>query len=181
MEVNFFSFFFLVSSVGVVSNVVTLVGIVRNFNIRVHVFLLLFLDALISALGCGASAVLHALVLVGGINAPDHAYCLVAFLTFLVPTNSGTVLCLLISSSRLFLTVKAAKNEKPSRTKVTFCSLTIFVVVVLTNLTYITINELLDVPYAIHIEACVSTDKEPRYHRHCNRLSPSNDPPNYIW
>ena len=161
MDLDFFSFFVVAGSLGVVFNVVTLVGIVRNFNIRVHVFLLLFLDSFISALGCLVSAVLHALAL-AGVYAPGHSYCLVALLTILVPPYCGSAICLLISCTRLFLSVKAAKNERPSKTRVTFCILAVFVVAVATNLTYIAVNELLDVPYAIHIEACDSRHKEPR-------------------
>jgi hypothetical protein len=45
----------------------------------------------------------------------NHTYCLVSLLTFLIPANFGTVLNLLISSVRLYLAGKAAKNEKPPR------------------------------------------------------------------
>lgn len=150
------------NSAGLIFNTVTLNGIIKSFNIRTHVFLLLFLDSLISTLGSAVSTRLHAMVL-ADLLPLNHTYCFIAFIAFLIPSNLGQLLNMMISTLRFYLTTKSAKNIQPSKSKVTFYSVAIFVSVALINISYITINEVLDIPYAIHIEACDVKDKEPRF------------------
>ena len=97
------------SSFGCLTNFATLVYILKSFDIRIHVFTLLLIDAIISIIWSLISVIMDALVL-GNIAMVDITYCTISFLSIWLPMFYGAVLTFKVAFLRYFLTIKAAKN-----------------------------------------------------------------------
>ncbi len=130
-----------------------------TFDIRVHVFTLLFVDACISALFCAISFLVD-LALIFEIIQYGSIYCNIAFVSYFYPTYFGVVITMLISAVRLFLAKKVFKNNRPSNFKVTFWALSYFGFTCVVNIIHVTVNMLLDIPFGKTIEGCAR--REPR-------------------
>ena len=94
---------------GLASNFSTLIYILRNFDVKVHVYTLLFIDALF----CTASALACLVVDVMAFSKTvefDRAYCNASILSLLLPVLYGSILTFMVALVRYVLSVKAAKN-----------------------------------------------------------------------
>ena len=94
---------------GVMSNGSTLLYILRNFNISIHVFALLFIDTLFSTACALLSMILDNLVRAEVLQ-QSFTYCTMSFLALYLPAYYGSVLTFLVAITRYILTIKSAKN-----------------------------------------------------------------------
>ena len=94
---------------GFLSNGSTLIYILRNFNISIHVFALLFIDTLISVASDLLSLILDVLVRAEVLQ-QGFTYCNMSFLALYLPMYYGTVLTFLVAVTRYILTKKSARN-----------------------------------------------------------------------
>jgi hypothetical protein len=130
------------------------------FN-RIHVFTLLFVDALMSTCGSGISLVTGHMILTGLLNR-SFSYCNISYLTLYLPSYYGSALTLLVAIIRYISAKRSALNIQLSKNKVTFRALFAFVILIITTMCYIAFNVTNDNPYAHVIEVCLHQDQEPR-------------------
>ena len=97
------------SSFGCLTNFVTLLYILKRFDIRVHVFTLLFIDAIFSLI-CSLISVTLDTLLMANIIKVNLLYCHISFLTVWLPMFYGDILTFKVAFLRYYLTIKAAKN-----------------------------------------------------------------------
>ena len=91
---------FVVSAfVGCVTNGLTSLHIFRTFEIRTHVFTLLFIDAAFSA-GCSSISAVTDLLLLAGVIEVSYAYCNLAFITIFYASYLGALNTLQVASVR---------------------------------------------------------------------------------
>ena len=111
--------FIVISATGIAFNVSTFCYILKNFDITVHVYSLLFIDSLISTFSSFASFSLE--VLIGnGLLSRSYNYCTLSFLSLFLPTYYGGVLTFLVACIRYTLAKKSAKNIQVSMSQSTF-------------------------------------------------------------
>ncbi len=120
----------------------------------VHVFALLFIDAITCMISCAISFSIDLALILDYIKY-GQAYCNVAFLAFFYPSYFGIFLTLLIAAVRYFLAKKVFKNNRPSNFKVTCWCLCLFGLLVVVNVVLISINLVLDLPIGKIAEDCV--------------------------
>ena len=142
-------------------NLVTLNFVFKSFNIKTHVFALLFLDSLNCSICAIISTITDAILLSGKLG-QNYALCSVSFFVSYLPNSFGSVLTLLIALTRYTLTLKSAKNIRPSNAKVTALGLGIFATAVVTIISFFVYHFKFDIPTAYYIEACAYYDEEPR-------------------
>ena len=136
------------------TNLTTLVYIATTFNIKTHVFTLLFLDSLNSTVCCMISTLLDSLLLAGQIQ-QNFPVCYLAILTFYLPTCFGPILTVLITLTRYILAKLSAKNIQPSNKKVSVIALALFTAFAAISLIVISIHAVLDLPLATSVEICI--------------------------
>ena len=161
MESTNFYFFIILGSFGVLSNLATLVYILMNFQIRTHVYSLLFIDSLISSIGAILLTSLDILVQSGLLNI-SYAYCSVTFFSMFLPVFYGGFLTFMVALIRYVLAMKSAKNIQVQNSAVSKRSLSSFSVLVLLTLCYSAYNIWFDIPFAVFVESCFSGKGEPR-------------------
>ena len=142
-------------------NLVTLQFVFKSFNIKTHVFALLFLDSLNCSICAIISTITDSILLSGKFD-QKYALCSVSFFVSYLPNSFGAALTLLIALTRYTLTLKAAKNIRPSNAKVTVLGLGIFATAVVTIISFFVYHFKFDIPTAYYIEACACYDEEPR-------------------
>jgi hypothetical protein len=142
---------------GLATNAFALIHVRRSFDISTHVFTLIFIDALVSTACCVLSSVVDVVSL--SVNV-DHtvAFCTFEFLASMLSSHLGASLTLLVASIRYVLTLKAAKNRQPSNFKVSLISITVFIVVAVSFLSYVIINAILDRPFSFLVETCTNSE-----------------------
>ena len=145
---------------GLLLNFSTLVHIVTNFNIKVHVYTLLFIDSLICMSASLVLIILDVLLIYGVWNNPFW-HCHAWFFTLLLPTYFGGILTFLVAAIRYILALKAAKNIHLSNKTVSCWSLSFFSFWILVAILFIWINIWMDIPIAMMIEACASSPQRP--------------------
>ena len=94
---------------GFISNGSTLLYILQNFNIFIHVFALLFIDTLFSTACALLSLILDVLVRAEVLK-HSFTYCTMSFLALYLPAFYGPVLTFLVAVTRYILTKKSARN-----------------------------------------------------------------------
>ena len=94
---------------GVMSNGSTLLYILRNFNISIHVFALLFIDTLFST-ACALLSMILDILVRAEVLQQSFTYCTMSFLALYLPAYYGSVLTFLVAITRYILTIKSAKN-----------------------------------------------------------------------
>ena len=97
------------SSFGCLTNFLTLLYILKRFDIRVHVFTLIFIDVIISLVSSLISVTLDAFVM-GDLITVSPIYCHISFLTIWLPIFYGDILTFKVAFVRYYLTIKAARN-----------------------------------------------------------------------
>ena len=161
MDSNNYLFFLAFGSLGFLTNSATLIYIVRNFNIRIHVYSLLFIDSLISTI-CALTSLIVDLLLVFDVLSKSLVYCITSHLAIFIPTYYGSILTFMVALIRYVLGLKSSKNIHLSNKKVSLLSLTSFFLVVVVSAVFIGVNVALDIPYTLYVEACRVNDRDPR-------------------
>jgi hypothetical protein len=169
MDFEILVIFFGLEFVGLALNFTTLIFIVKSFDIKTHVFTLLFIDAVQSTIGSAISVFLDALV-ISGVSDVSFAYCTFSYVVIYFPSNFGAFLTMLIDVIRYYLARKSTKNIAPSKSKISKLSLSLFLIMVTANCFYLAINETYDVPYAILVEGCNYKSRDPRPITILNRI-----------
>ena len=134
-------------------NLVTLGYVCKNYNIRIHVFTLLFLDSL-SATLCSLISTFLDTIFLAKIFPKNGLICSWAFLVAYLPNSFGALLTLLIAVTRYTLSVKSAKNIHPSNRKVSIIALGSFSTAVVTVITFLGVNLWLGIPISYFEHAC---------------------------
>ena len=155
METNFFFVFLSFFFVGFISNFSTLLYIVASFDIRTHVFLLIFVDAFFSTICCFIGVVLDFFI-VANVVQISFTFCTLSFFVSYFPTNFGCFITFLTSAVRYYLTIKSAKNIKPSKSKVSKLCLLFIALIMLTTTAWLTINLVLQTPFASLVDICIN-------------------------
>ena len=99
----------VITTFGLIFNASTLAYILSNFNVRVHVYTLLFIDALISTFSSSLLFSLDIFIAAGFLQQSFH-YCNISFLALFLPTYCGGVLTFLVACIRFILAKKSARN-----------------------------------------------------------------------
>ena len=153
MKSTILSIFVFIDVCSCFTNLTTLTYICKNFNIKTHVFILIFLDSLNSSLFSIISTVFDTLFLTNLVQ-PNTLLCLFAFLSSYLPNCFGSILTLLISLTRYILARNSAKNIQPSNKKVSTIAIAVFsttaAVIVAICVTY----ALFDIPLVAYVEIC---------------------------
>ena len=143
------------------TNIITLLYICKTFNIKTHVFTLIFLDSLISSLGSIISSSLDTLFL-SGLLQPTYLLCYSAFLSNFLPICFGAILTLLLSLIRYILARSSAKNIHPSNKTVVAISIAIFSSISSFVLLTFLVHALLDIPFVYFIDICSNLGFRPK-------------------
>ena len=143
------------------TNFTTLIYICKTFNIKIHVFTLIFLDSLISSSGSIISATLDTLFL-SGLLQPTYLLCYSAFLSNFLPICFGAILTLLLSFIRYILARSSAKNIHPSNKTVVAISIAIFSSISSFVLLTFLVHALLDIPFVYFIDICSNLGFRPK-------------------
>ena len=125
MKEKFLIAFAVIDVCACIFNLTTLQFVVKSFNLKTHVFTLLFIDSLSSTICSIASVVFDTIFLTKSFE-PNFISCSFAFFAAYLPNSFGSILTFLIAVTRYFLTKKAAKNIHPNNKKVTLAVLGIF-------------------------------------------------------
>ena len=161
MKTSFLVIFLAFDICAVFTNLATLLYIIKTFNIKTHVFTLLFLDCLNSSVCCVFSTLIDSLLLAGQIQG-NIQVCLLAFLTGYLPNCFGAILTVLIAIVRYSLAKLSARNIQPSNKKVSAIALAVFTALAAFTLYICLTHAVLDWPLAISIEVCANTDVSAR-------------------
>ena len=161
MKQIFLFVYVLVDYCACLTNLTTHIYILKTFNIKTHVFTLVFLDSLISSVCSFLSAILDTLFLVDIIK-PSHVLCYLTFLTSFLPNCLGAVFTLLVTSLRYILAKKAAKNIKPSNKKVRTIALGIFVPILSAVLATCLLHAIFNMQLSLFIDVCSEQVPQPR-------------------
>ena len=158
MNFTFLATYLVLDLLGFFSNLLTVIYIFKSFEIKTHVFALIFLDSVISFLCSGISIILDLLLFSGYF----HPACRITFFTIYLPGCYGAVLTFLITSVRLYLAKKSAKNMHPSNKKVLSCALSLFTLIAGFYTGFFVICTIMDVPYSLFADSCMNPNQEPR-------------------
>jgi hypothetical protein len=139
MESGIFFTFLGVFALSLCCNTATLVYIISNFEIKTHVFTLLFLDVLFSTLCSGICVVLDLMVVSGLMNI-NFTYCTFSFLSLYLPSCYGAGITLAVAAIRYVLTRKSAQNKKVSNFKVSLISLLSLLILFILTLGFLVYN-----------------------------------------
>ena len=161
MKQSFLSAYVLVDYCACITNLTTFIYIFKTFNIKYHVFTLVFLDSLISSVCSILSALLDTLFWADVIRT-SYLLCHLTFVSSYLPYCLGALLTLLVASVRYILAKKAAKNIKPSNEKVSAIAIGIFVSILTAILGTILIHALLNMQIATFIDICSGQVTKPR-------------------
>ncbi len=140
------------------SHLLTVIYIFKSFEIKTHVFALIFIYSLISFLGSGISIVFDALLFAGHLQ----TICKVAFITAFLPGSYGAVLTFRITSIRFYLANQAAKNIHPSNKKVLTNAMSFFVLIAACYMAFFVICTTMNICYSLFIDLCMTPTQEPR-------------------
>ena len=147
---------------GFMSNSLTSIYIFQTFNIRVHVFALLFVDAFFSAICCAVSSTIDLLVMFDFMKL-EYIYCNISYVAIYYSSCFGAFLTFLIASIRYYLSIHSMHIVQPG--KVSKFTFSFFSFVVLSNVVFVAVNAGLDIPYALLVEGCTYRIREARYVR----------------
>lgn len=143
------------------TNSATLVYIFKKYNITVHVYTLLFIDALLCTCGNLNSVIILTLNLWQVL--PDNSeFCSVLLFSVFLPTLYGALLICLVAIIRYVLATKSAQNIQVPNKVVSTWALSVFVSFVLITGSYVVISIGLDRPVSLIAESCARHHREPR-------------------
>ena len=157
MKSRFLVLFLAIDVCADFTNLTTLIYIATSFNIKTHVFTLIFLDSLISTLCSVISTLFDSLLLAGQIQANANV-CFLAFLTAYLSNCFGAILTFLIAAVRYILAKLSAKNIQPLSMKVSAIALAVFTALGAISVAICVTHAVLDLPMAFSIEVCADRD-----------------------
>ena len=158
MKTAFLISYQVIDVCGCLLNLITLHFVYQHFNLKTHVFTLLFLDSFTSTLCSIASLCLDTIFLTK-VFEPNLNICFLAYLASYLPVSFGTILTLLISFTRYFLATKAAKNIHPDSKKVTLVVLGIFTAATGSVIVFLFVNFNFANTISLFIYACESQNE----------------------
>ena len=142
-------------------NLTTLQFVVKNFNLKTHVFTLLFLDSLNSTV-CSIASVIFETILLTNILKPNFIICSWAFLVAYIPNCFGAILTLLIALTRYLLAIKAAKNIHPNNKRVTLTAIGVFAVAAGFFIAFFLVTFHLDISTVYFTDVCAYPEQDHR-------------------
>jgi hypothetical protein len=158
---------------GLLSNFIALVHIYRSFNLKIHIFALLFVDSIISTACSIFLAFLHILSMTTQVE-QSKTFCTFEFLGFYLPSYLGACLTFLVASIRYLLAIQSAQNKHPSNVKVWIAAFAVFGTLTLMCLLYIGINTVADTPFSFMIETCANTKRNVSHFKLLTLQFPNN-------
>ena len=161
MKMIFWLVFVAIDICACFTNCTTLVYITKTYNIKIHVFTLIFLDSLISTT-CYMIVTFLDLLLLARHTQPNYLLYFFTFLFTYYPNCCGAFLTLLISLLRYCLAKKSAQNIQPSNKKVSLFALAIFMFYAIFIITTCVLHAVFDLPLAFFIEVLSRPQKSPR-------------------
>ena len=153
MNLDFSFFLILINSVGCLTNLLTEIYILKNFDVTVHVFALVFVDSLIST-SCSFMATVIRGFAMSNIFSWGFSNCSVLFFSTFLPTYFGGILTCLVATIRFILVKKSAQNTQISNLKVFIFSFSTFFFFVALTVCFYTVNLVLNIPYVLIVEIC---------------------------
>ena len=108
MDPKFLIYFLIVETFGLCFNVVTLIHILQKFEIKIHVFTMIFVDSILTVVGCIVSIILESLHLSNFIGR-NTIYCTLLYSAAYVPFSCGAISTFLVAVVRYILTRKSAR------------------------------------------------------------------------
>jgi len=164
---SFLITYLILDLIGLVLNAATMVYLQATFDIKKHVFLLIFIDASISTICAGVSSVTDTILISGDGN---YTSCLIIVITNYLPCSYGALLTLLIAFIRYDLAKKAAKNIILSNKTILLKPLITFIAFASAQLFYFFLCSQLDIPFAYFFDECMLPHQEPRTYPLFNTL-----------
>ena len=101
-------------------------------------------------------------MVVANVLPANSFYCFTAFVSFYIQSYSGALLTLIIATVRFILTKKSARNVLVRNKTVLIWSLSAYSGLIVLFFGYASINQVLDQPFALYIEACLTSVRPPR-------------------
>jgi len=164
---SFFIAFIIFDLIGLVLNASTMIYLQGTFDIKKHVFLLIFIDAAISATCAGIASIIDAMLIYGYRTYPT---CFIMVMTNYLPCSYGALLTLLIAAIRYDLAKKSSKNIIYTNKKILFLPLMTFIAFASAEFFYCLFCSLMDIPYALMFDECTLLHPEPRTYSIFNNL-----------
>ena len=158
-----------ISALGFIYNGFTLLYIFHFFNIRRHVFLLLFIDNFFSSLCCLICFIIDLLAFTKTIEW-SFFFCNILFLTLYLPINFGAITMMLISALRYSLALKSSKNIHPSTARVSAVVIVIFFFLSTCTCLIFAFAIVQDLPFSFFVEDCASRDRSKRIVSVCSKF-----------
>ena len=108
MDPKFLVYFLIVESIGLFFNLLTLYHICATFEIKIHVFTMIFIDSVLTNVAGIISIILDTLLLVNVVER-TRAYCTMVHAAVYLPFSCGALLTLQVALVRYILTRKSAR------------------------------------------------------------------------
>ena len=161
MKKGFLIAFEVLAILACLSNLTTLQFVVKNFNLKTHVFTLLFLDSLSSTV-CSIASVIFETIFLTKIIESNFIICSWAFLVAYIPICFGAILTLLIALTRYLLAIKASKNIHPNNKRVTLTAIGIFGVAAGFIVGFFLVTFHLDISTVYYTDVCAYPEQDRR-------------------
>jgi len=143
--------------IGTLTNLTALCHVVKTFDLKIHFFALIFIDALICTVCSVSAAVVTSASLIVGSDRAKFFYCTAGFLCHFLPGFVGACQTFLVASIRYFIALKSAKNQQPSNGRITLAALVFLGVLSLGIVIYVMFFAVQELPYAFTVEECLKS------------------------
>ena len=110
MDSSFLIFFLAFESAALVSNILTLKHILDRFNVKVHVFTMILIDAIFTNVCLVILIILDFLLLMGAVER-TKTYCTLSQASLYMPFSCGAFVTFLVATARYILTKKSSRNK----------------------------------------------------------------------
>ena len=107
-RIAFLIYFLIAETFGLCCNVLTLIHILKKFEIKIHVFTMIFVDSVLTNIGCVFSIILEILLL-SNLVERTRTYCTLVYSSVYVPFSCGAISTFLVALVRYILTKKSAR------------------------------------------------------------------------
>jgi hypothetical protein len=144
-----------INGFGCLTNTSTLYYILKNFDVTVHVFTLVFVDSIISTSCSFVAAIIYSLGMTNIISL-DLTNCSVIFFSTFLPLYLGGILTFLVAAIRFILTKKSAQNIQIQNSKVLLLSFATFLACVVLLVAFFVYSLALDIPFIFIVEVCTN-------------------------
>ena len=159
MQPYYQSFLTLVNCLSCFTNASTMIYILKTFDVRIHVFALLFIDSIISTSCSLMATTIRILASTNILNWGFHN-CSALFFSIFLPTYYGGILTFLVAAIRFILAKQSAQNIQVSNSKVFLISFSTFLFFATLTGSFVAYFVIQDIPFVIIVEFC-SGQKRP--------------------